>query len=453
MTAEIGLTLAVLLITIVLFTFEILRVDVIAILIMLSLAWLGLVTPEQAFSGLAGNAVIAVIAVMILGAGINRSGIMNRMIRPVLKLAGSSEKRLVAIVSSSAGLLSAFMQNIGAAALFLPAMMRISRRARLPASRLLMPLGYAAILGGTLSMVGSGPLIILNDLLKQKDLAGYGLFSVTPVGLALLASGILYFLLLGRKVLPDRGEIRVSPQHELIETWQLPSTEFFCRIPPESALAGKTREEARLWSRYRLHLLALEEENGSVLYAPWRGFRFEVGQLLILMGPKQNADTFIREFNLKKEKSGGEFEKMEQAGQTGFAELIIPPRSPLAGKTLREIALRKTWSVDPVMLFSGAETIRDDFSDQPLLPGDALIVYGPWKNIDIMGDRKNFYTLTGNENRPPEGKKPWTALLCFLGAIALALSGFPLSVSLLSGALAMILLRVLSIDEAYRGVD
>ena len=452
MTLEIALTLAVLVATILLFVFEVLRVDVIALLVMLSLAWLRLVTPAQAFSGMASNAVIAMIAVMILGAGVDRSGIMNRLIRPVLKLAGSSERKLVAIVSSAAGLLSAFMQNIGAAALFLPAMMRISSRARLPVSRLLMPLGYAAILGGTVSLVGSGPLIILNDLLKQKDLPAFGLFSVTPLGLSLLAAGVLYFVVLGRRVLPDRGKVRISPQQELIDTWQLPSAQFFCRIPPGSSLIGKTREEAQLWSRYGLYLLALEEKK-EVQYAPWRHFRFLAGQLLILMGARETFEDFVRDHNLNPEPGGGRFEELQQAGQAGFAELIIPPRSPLAGKSLRDIALRKTWGVDPVMLLSGTRTVREDFSDEPLHPGDTLVVYGTWENIDAMGDRKHFFVLTGFEKTLRPRARPRAALFCFLGGISLALLGFPLSVSLLSGALAMVLLRVLTIDEAYRAVD
>ena len=308
MTLDIALTLAVLLVTILLFVFEILRVDVIALLVMLALAWLDLVTPAQALSGMASHAVFAMIAVMILGAGINRSGIMNLLVRPVLKLAGPSERRLTAVVSSSAGLLSAFMQNIGAAALFLPAMMRISSRAKLPISRLLIPLGYAAILGGTLSMVGSGPLIILNDLLKQRALPGYGLFSVTPLGLALLASGILYFILLGRRVLPDRGESRISLQQELIDTWQLPSSQFFCLIPAGSPLAGMTREEARLWSRYGLHLLALQEGQ-EIYYAPWRHSRFQEGQLLILMGTRPSFEEFVQEHNLTPATRGGRFKE------------------------------------------------------------------------------------------------------------------------------------------------
>jgi len=452
MTPEIALTLAVLLATVLLFIFEVLRVDVIAILVMLALAWLGLVTPAQAFSGLAGNAVVSMIAVMILGAGVDRSGIMNRLVRPVMRMAGPSERKLTAIVSSAAGLISAFMQNIGAAALFLPAVMRISNRTRLPVSRLLMPLGFAAILGGTLTMVGSGPLIILNDLLRQKDLAPFRLFSVTPLGLALLASGILFFILLGRRVLPDRGDVRVSPQQEIIDSWQLACALFFCRIPAGSALDGKSREDARLWSRYGLHLLALEDRQ-EVVNAPWRQFRFEAGQLLTLMGGRESFDAFVRDFGLDPVEGGGRFDEMQEAGLTGFAELVIPPRSPLAGKSLRDIALRKTWAVEPVMLLSGAGAVHEDFSDQPLRAGDTLVVYGSWDNIEAMSDRKHFFTLTSVENKTRSGARPRTALACFLGGIGLALLGFPLAVSLLSGALAMVLLRVLTMEEAYRAID
>jgi len=452
MTAEIALTLAVLLATVLLFVFEVFRVDVIALLVMLALAWLKLVTPAQAFSGLAGTAVVSMIAVMIMGAGIDRSGFMNRLVRPVIRMAGPNERKLTAIVSSAAGLASAFMQNIGAAALFLPGVMRISKRARLPISRLLMPLGFAAILGGTLTMVGSGPLIILNDLLKQKDLAPFRLFSVTPLGLALLASGILFFILLGRRVLPDRGEVRVSAQQEIIDSWQLARTHFFCRIPAGSALEGKSREDARLWSRYGLHLLALEDRQEMVI-APWRQSRFEAGQLLTLMGGQESFDAFVRDFGLDPVEGGGRFDEMQEAGLTGFAELVIPPRSPLAGKSLRDIALRKTWAVEPVTLLSGAGAVHEDFSDQPLRAGDTLVVYGRWDNIEAMSDRKHFFTLTSLENKARAGARPWTAMACFLVGIGLALLGFPLAVSLFSGALAMVLLRVLTMEEAYRAVD
>jgi di/tricarboxylate transporter len=454
MTFEIVLVLLVLGVTVVLFVSELLRVDVIAIFVMLILAWLKLVTPSQAFSGFAGNAVISIIAVMILGYGVDRSGVMQRLTGPIIKLAGTSQSRLTLMVSAAVGLISAFMQNIGATALFLPALLRISRNTRIPASRLLMPMGFAAILGGTLTMVASGPLIVLNDLLKQSGLSSFGLFSVTPVGLALLGAGLVYFTIFGRAVLPARSaaaENETGSQQELIESWRLPTQIYECIIVPDSKLIGKTREEIGLWKEYHLNLLALSE-GGEVFNAPWRYTRFATGQHLALTGQQSDIKRFTTDYSLRREQDG-QFQKMKSSEQAGFAELIIPPRAPIVGKTLRQVALRKNFGVEPIMLLSGRAQIREDFSDEIFNAGDAMIIYGRWENIKSLDDRKNFVLVTPVESRITGHARPVTSLLCFLGAIALVISGMSLSVSLLTGALAMILLKVITIDEAYRAID
>ena len=438
--------------TIILFITEIFRVDIIAGIVMLSLAWLGLVTPAQAFSGFGSNAVISIVGVMIMGYGIDRSGAMNRLSIAIVQLAGSREKRLLGVISTVVGLISAFMQNIGSAALFLPALIRISRHTRIPSSRLIMPMGFAAILGGTITMVGSGPLIILNDLLKQGGQEPFGLFSVTPLGLALLFSGIVYFLVFGAYVLPQRTEAKdtISPQQELIETWQLQSYIYCYSIPPGSSLTGKTREDSGLWHTYNLNLLAIMEGDDG-FYAPWRYTRFEAGQELGLMGQKQDIVRFAGDHGLIFQEGSNIFKKMLAPEKAGFAEVIIRPRASIAGRTLRQIALRKHYSVEPILLLTGSKEQRTDFSDQLLQPGDTLIVHGPWNAIQILGDDPDFVRLTPVETQST-GKER-TAALCFFGAITLAISGISLSLSLLSGALAMILLRVIPISEAYRAVD
>jgi di/tricarboxylate transporter len=450
---QIGLVLGVLATAIVLFSFELLRVDVVAILIMILLGWLGLVKPLEAFSGLASNAVVSVIAVMILGFGMDRSGAVQRAIRPILRLAKKNERRLTTLISAAVGGLSAFMQNIGAIALFLPAMLKISRRTGISTSRLLMPVGFAAILGGTLSMVGSGPLIILNDLLRQGGQPRFGLFSVTPVGLALLAAGIGYFLVLGRSVLPEgKGEEIRETQQELIEDWSLPGSVHSYRIPESSPIVGKTVEEVGVWEAYGLNVLAITEGD-EILYAPWRQTHFSKGQRLALIGEKIQILRFAEDFGLQTSKDRDPFDAWERGGTAGFAEIIIPPRSPVAGKSLRNIALRKTYGVEPVLLLSGEKEQRGDFSDQPLQVGDALIVNGRWTSIKSMCDGRHFVLVTPVEDGIVEKRRPLSAILCFLGGIGLAIAGFPLSISLISGALAMVLFRVITIDEAYRAVD
>ena len=171
---------------------------------------MGLVGVDQLFSGYSSNAVISIIAVMIIGAGMDRTGIMGLLASKILKIGGSTEGRVILIISSVVGVVSSFLQNIGAAALFLPVVNRIARRGNLPISRLLMPMGFCAILGGTITMVGSSPLILLNDLIansiaetgRSEGMSQFGLFAVAPIGIVLLFCGVCYFVFLGRFVLP-----------------------------------------------------------------------------------------------------------------------------------------------------------------------------------------------------------------------------------------------------------
>ena len=344
------------------------------------------------------------------------------------------------------------MQNDGAADLFLPVLVRISRSGRFRLSRLLMPMGFAAILGGTTTMVGSGPLIILNDLLKHEGLEKYGLFSVTPLGVALTAAGIGALVAFRRFVLPVRsGAARTGVQQELVETWQLPQTVHRFAVPTGSRLAGMTREETGLWLSYSLNLLAVLE-GGSVLHAPWRYFRFGAGQTLVLLGGGEDAARFAADNGLVPGPAE-EIQDVLLTSGSGFAEVVVPPRSRYAGRTLREMAMRKNYAVEPVVLLSGDRESRTDFSDQVLKPGDTFVVFGPWDNIRAMDDKRDFVVVTPVEWGTPGRGQAVKAVLCFAGAVVLVLAGFSLSLSLFSGALAMVLLGVIPMDDAYRAVD
>lgn len=195
MTPDMILTMVVLAFVIVLFVFEWVRVDVVGIMMMVLLPLLGLVTAKEAFVGLSSNAVCSIIAVIIIGAGLDKTGVMNKVASPIIKLAGNSEKRIITLISGTVGIISSMMQNIGAAALFLPAAQRIAKRTGVPISRILMPMGFCAIIGGTLTLVGASPTILLNDLmvLNGEKLKPFGLFTQTPIGVCLLASAIIYF--------------------------------------------------------------------------------------------------------------------------------------------------------------------------------------------------------------------------------------------------------------------
>ena len=215
-TTQMGLLFVVLLLVIALFIFEWVRVDVVGLLMMVLLPILGLVSPQEAISGLSSNAVVAIIAVIIIGAGLDKTGCMNILARRIIGVAGKSESRIVALISATVALISSFMQNIGAAALFMPAVIRIGRQTGIPASRILMPMGFCAIIGGTVTLVGASPTILLNDLIDQANKLGvlgvtmepFGLFSQTPIGVALVLAAIAYFVVFGRFILPRRAMTR-----------------------------------------------------------------------------------------------------------------------------------------------------------------------------------------------------------------------------------------------------
>ena len=197
-----------------LFIFEIVRVDMVGLLMMILLPLSGVIEPSLAISGLSSNAVVSIIAVIIIGEGLDKTGVMNIFARHIIRMAGKSEVRIMAMIAGTVAFISSFMQNIGAAALFLPATNRICRQTNVPISRILIPMGYCAVIGGCITLVGSSPLILLNDLMaawwsdNQAVLGGkafeaFGLFSVAPMGIALVLSAILYFVVFGRFVLPD----------------------------------------------------------------------------------------------------------------------------------------------------------------------------------------------------------------------------------------------------------
>jgi di/tricarboxylate transporter len=435
--------------------FQIIRIDLVAILCMLSLGWTGILEPEEMLSGFSSSAVFAIISVMIMGRGIARTGVMDRFSGFVVRRAGNNRRKVVTLISIAAGTISGFIQNTGAAALFLPGVLEISRRTRIPPSALVMPAGFAIILGGTLTMVGVSHLILVNDLLAGADLEPFGLLRVTPVGVILLLTGIIYFRLFGSSLLPDKAEDGVvSSQQKLIENLHLPGNISYYAIGADSPLAGKTTEGSGIWRLYNINIIGIAGERG-VIYAPWRETTFEAGHELALLGSPENIERFAREFRLIPESLPGRFERLRDPYESGFAEVIVPPSSTATGITVREFSMRRRFAVEPLRLFSRGEEMRGDFSDHRFSPGDTIIVYGLWEKIQEMKQSVDFVIATPvmQTDRERNSRKTVTAALSFLLAISLALAGFPIAISFFTGAIIMVLSRVMTMQQAYESID
>ena len=453
MNMDIIIVFIILASAIVMFTTERVRNDFAAIMIMIALAWSGVLTTEQAFSGFSSNAVIAVMGVMIIGYGIENTGVMDSVADFIIRKAGTKENTIIVIIATTVGMISSFLQNIGAVALFLPAVKKLSSESEISPQRVIMPLGFAGILGGTLTMVASGPLIVLNDLLKDGGYEAFGLFGVTPIGIGILSIGILYFYFFAGKLLPGGGKSDKGIKNDLLDIYNLPKELYEVDILEGSPLVGNTIEELDIWKTYGIHILGLSD-SGEVTYMPWRKTRFNKNQTIVIFGEKDNIDTFFKAFKLKSKEKLSIFKKLENKKIAGFAEIILPPESSLSGKTLEEIAIRKNYKIEPI-IYIDPEGNRLQFIEREMKPGLKVIVFGTWEDLTILKESKDFAVITEvkrlGENPRTGKKKHALAILAF--SISLIILGFSLPLSFFTGAVLMVLSGVISKEEIYKAID
>ena len=480
-SVQIAWVIGILVLTIYLFAFEVVGVDVAAasIMVLLGLTSLlapfmgleqGLVDTNHIFDGFSSNAVMSIIAVMIIGAGLDRTGLMSKVASFILKIGGTTETRIIPIISGTVGIISSFMQNVGAAALFLPVVSRISARSGLPMSRLLMPMGFTAILGGTVTMVGSSPLILLNDLIltsnqalpQEHKMETWGLFSVTPVGLALVATGIIYFVIAGRFVLPatkpEKGKSS-DPMKYFREVYNIDYALYEIVVPPDSKLIGQKLDDVE--SKYRIRIIANQLGGQDSQVGPGtlaRDTEFQSNMVLGVVAAPGHLEHFIEKYKLVKRDSLRTFVDVLSTAKAGIAEVVIPPGSSLVGKSARDVWMRKTYGIALVALHRNGETLRegDHIRDMPFNAGDTLVVHTTWLSLDRLSRDRNFVVVTTEypheEKLRPE-KLKWAGLFFTIALGLVLFSDLRLSIALLTGAMGMVLSGVLKIEEAYEAVS
>jgi di/tricarboxylate transporter len=423
---------------------------------MVSLPLMQLVTPKEAFVGLSSNAVVSIIAVIIIGAGLDATGVINRLVAPILKIAGKSPPRIILAISFTVAGISSFMQNIGAAALFLPAIQRISRDLKIPISRLLMPVGFSAILGGTITLVGSSPLIILNDLLLPYKLEPFGLFDVTPIGLCLVAGGILCFILFGRFILPQGDSEPAKTEGDTDEEPTALDAGHACELktPDDYTHYREPVTVDTIRRRYLVSIVALTEPPDFKVLGPGADMVIRSGVDLVALGLERDIRRMAENEGMTIKESIKTFKREVTKEVAGTVEAVVAPRSSLAGKTLDAVKLEDRFRVVPMAILRHRETYRSEITNIPLQVGDTIRLHGLWQRLLVLRDEGTLlFNIPGDVDvmRPEKA-----AFAVFWLAVALVMiMGFKLqlSVCLMTGALGMILTKVLSIDEAYRAVD
>jgi len=480
-STEIAWVTGLLIFTVYLFIFEIVTVDeaAITIMVLLGLSSLmassmglerGLVDTQHLFDGFASNAVMSIIAVMMIGAGLDKTGMMGTVAGYILKVGGTAEGRIIPIVSGTAGIISSFMQNVGAAALLLPVVSRISSRSGLPMSRLLMPMGFTAILGGTITMVGSSPLILLNDLILTSNVAlppdqqmqTWSLFSVTPIGLVLVATGILYFVIAGKYVLPSvktesKTAVAGSAKY-LEEVYGVDYLLFEVSVPENSPLVGQVLDDIE--SANKIRIIAIKAAGAGMRASRGDLSRdLDIGpnsSLGLLCSPAHLKD-FVDAYGLTIQKGLRVFSEALASTQAGIAEIVIPPGSSLIGKSARDIWMRKAYGLAMVALHRDGETMVEGerIRDMPFETGDTILAFTPWRALGHLEKDRNFVIVTSEypreETRP--NKVGWATFFFGLALFMVLFTDLRLSIALMTGAIGMVISGVLKIEEAYDAVS
>jgi len=390
MTFEIALVLGILAVSLVLFISEVIRMDLVALLVLGALALSGLVTADQAFDGFSNGAVITVWAMFILSEGLTRTGIADIIGRQVMKLGGRREVPMILVIMITGAVLSAFMNNIGVAALMLPVVVGVARRTRIPASRLLMPLAYSTLLGGLTTMIGTPPNLLISESLTRFGYEPFKLFDFTPLGGAVMAVGVIFVALFGRFLLPksqaEHGK-HVS-QRSLRARYKLHERTFMMRVPTRSVLVGKTLAESRIGSSTGLIILALVRQGRSETL-PSRQTIIRGGDGILVQGRVDQFHELRRWSDLVIEREAPVLKSMV-AAKIGYAEVTLTDTSPLVSELVQHAPFRTQFDVAVVGLRRRNQYRLTNLAYVPLRKGERVLVQGEIDAIARLEKSSDF---------------------------------------------------------------
>ena len=448
MTLEIVLTLAIILIAIILFATEKLRVDLIALLVLLAVSITGLVNKEEVFLGFANPAVITIWAVYIVSGGLFKTGVADILGSLILRLSGASEARLIVVIMLTCGIMSAFMNNVGAVAVLMPAVIGISKQTKIPVSKLLIPLAFSSLLGGKMTLIGTPANILAQGILIARGLPSFGFFDITPMGFLVLLTGIVYMVGLGRRLLPVR-----ETADEPLASSALREYISDVEVSMESPLIGKNLYESKLGSEYDLMVLSIlrEEENITALH---RDFVINACDHLVIQGSAKNLLNAQETLNLHIH-TDHEIELDDLDTESSYIfEATLSPRSTMVGRSLDQVRFRDRFGFTALAIWRQGDIITDHLRDIELNFGDALLLKGPPGKVRALQEGNEFLVLEPLDLEPDLKKKAPIAAGIMLLVIVLAMfSGLGIATSMVVGSVLMVLTGCLTMDEAYESID
>ena len=430
-----------------LFISEKIRVDLVALLVLVALTLTGILSPEEAFSGFASPAVITVWAVFIISGGLTRSGVADVIARMILRLAGRNQVRLTILIMLTVGVMSAFMNNIGAVAILLPAVVSVAREVKVSPSKLLIPLAWASLMGGNITLIGTPPNILASGILANyPDIQNFTFFDFAPMGMIVLTTGVVYMVLIGRKLLPARtagaGLSQDYPIREYLSEVQ---------IRPGSTLTGKKVREVD-WGE--LNVLHIYPSSGEKLESTSDHLLTPGDQLLVESGADGLVNA-VQTLGLVPVPEGNAADARIPDGTLELAEVILAPNSRLKGRSLADMDFRGRMGLSVLAIRHAGKTLFARLAEVPLQFGDSLLVEGGGHRLEALRKDPDFLLLDSYPRIEPRRthKAPLTVSILLISLIMVTFGWLPVPVALLIGAILMVLGGALDMNEAYDSIE
>ncbi len=449
-----GLTvLVILVIALVAFATERVRVDLVALGVMVTLMVLGIVTPQEGLAGFSNPATVTIATMFILSAGLQRTNLPALAGERLIHLANKSERRLIFWLMLSTALLSAFILNTAVVAVFIPIALRIAREMKLAPSRLLIPISFGAILGGTLTLIGTSTNLLISSIAAQSGLEPFSFFMFAPFGAISLAAGVLYMVILGRKLLPDR-----PIETDLLDKYHVREYLSQIRVRPDSPLIGKKLGELDLGKRFDITILDILRDGRTILL-PGASRHIRANDVILVRAPLDKLLELQKieglEIVLPEDLPPHLLEKREDLG---MAEVVVAPQASIIGFTIKELNFRQRFGVVAIGMLRRGMSLTGKFTHEPIMPGDMLLVVGEKKDLIRLSNNPDFLLLVNVEPPfasilSPQPTQAVRAMAIMIGVMVAAVLGAPIVVSALAGALLMVITRVLTLDEAYAALD
>lgn len=448
MTFQIALLLGLIVVALILFSFEWIPNDVVALGLLLALVMTKLLPPEEAFASFGSDTVIMILGLLIMTAALVRTGVVDLAGRAILRHAGSEINRLLAVIMVSVSLLSAFISNTAAAAFFLPVALGLAARSKISSSALLMPVAFASILTSSVTLISTSTNLVISGLMSDLNLAPLGMFEMAPVGIPIAVAGLLYMFFIGRRLIPSR-----APPDSLLENFGVRSYLTEVLVPPASPLVGKTLEQANLGRDLDLSIVRVLRDPNRYLW-PRRDLTLRAGDVLLVEGARENVLKIKDTTGIEIRPDVALSDPDLQTEDTVLVEALVVPGSSLVGRNLRAIGFRERFRLQVLGLNRHGRNVLDKLSRTMLRVGDVLLIQGRASSISHLVAEQHVSVMNSVDEKRAPRPRAWRAVAIFATALVLATTSLlPLPVAVLLGAFGVFVTRCITPAEGYRDIE